>query len=90
MGGTVKEQQGRAGDPLIQLSDEDQEHIRDVFEADMVPKLAGLGARLGMLNCGFAGERYRYWSLRFRSAGSGFEIVEFEYDEEGDGIDLDI
>ena len=42
------------------------------------------------LNCEFAGEQYRNWNIRFKSVGSGFDIVEFEYDEEGCGIDLDL
>ena len=30
------------------------------------------------------------WILQFRSFGSDFEIVEFEYDKEGDVLDLDL
>ena len=48
------------------------------------------GARMGNLNCEFAGERFKNWNIQFKSIGSDFEIVEFEYDEEGDGIDLDL
>ena len=28
--------------------------------------------------------------IQFRSVGSFFEIVDFEYDEEGEGLDLDL
>ncbi|MFH1351381.1 MAG: hypothetical protein ABII26_10675 [Pseudomonadota bacterium] len=75
---------------LQDLTDEDQEHIRMVFNEEVAPKLARLDARLGTLNCEFAGEQYRNWAIQFKSAGSGFDIVDFEYDEEGDGIDLDL
>jgi hypothetical protein len=44
---------------------------------------------LGTLSCEFAGEQYKHWTLRFRSVGSDFEIVEFEYDEDADNLDLD-
>ena len=33
---------------------------------------------------------YKDWSIQFKSAGSDFDIVEFEYDENGEGIDLDL
>jgi len=72
------------------LSDEDQEHIRARFHEDVVPKLSKLGARLGTLNCGFAGEQYENWTVQFKSMGDDFEIVEFEYDEDGDHLDLDV
>ena len=74
----------------MELTEEDQSFIRDVFDEDMVPKLERLGARLGTLNCAFAGEQYKHWSIQFRSIGSVFEISEFEYDEEGDHLDLDL
>ncbi len=74
-----------------ELSDEDREHIRTLFDAQVASKLGRLHARQGVLNCGFAGEAFRPWQVRFRSAGTGFEIVEFEYDEEGDDtFDLDL
>ena len=55
-----------------------------------MPRLIRNGARMGNLNCEFAGERFKNWNVQFKSVGSDFEIVEFEYDEEGDGIDLDL
>ena len=73
-----------------ELTDEDQEHIREVFSEEVVPKLMTLNARLGNINCGFAGERYQNWMIQFRSARDDFEIVAFEYDEDGGGIDLDL
>ena len=72
------------------LSDNEKELIREVFDREVVPKLKVLHARVGNLNCEFAGERFRHWSIRFRSAGSDFDIVGFEYDEDGTGIDLDL
>jgi hypothetical protein len=77
-------------DLLHELSDEDQAHIRMVFDEDMVPKLTKLDARLGTLNCEFAGEQFKNWSIQFRSKGSYFEIVEFAYDEEGEDLSLDL
>ena len=76
--------------PIEALSSEDKEHILIVFHEEIVPKLANLDARLGNLNCEFAGDRYRNWSIQFKSAGSGYEIVDFEYDEQGTAMDLDL
>ena len=73
-----------------ELSDEDRVHIREVFYDEIVPKLKNSHARLGNLNCDFAGEQYKYWNIQFKSAGSDFDIVEFEYDEEGCGLDLEM
>ena len=64
--------------------------ITDIFDDVIVPKLRKLNARIGNLNCGFAGEEYKNWNLNFRSVGSDFVIVEFEYDEDCDGINLDL
>ncbi len=75
---------------LTELDDADKAHIIDLFYREIVPKLKRLDARLGTLNCEFAGEDYRHWNIRFRSMGSDFNIVEFEYDEEAVGIDLDL
>ncbi len=73
-----------------ELSDDDQAHIRTVFHEEVVPKLVKLGARLGTLSCEFAGEQFRNWTVRFRSVGNDLEIVEFEYDEDGAELDLDV
>ena len=75
---------------IQELTDDDREHIRKLFDDEVVPKLTKFGARTGNLSCEFAGKEYRNWMIQFISVGSDFEIVEFEYDEEGEGIDLDL
>ena len=73
-----------------ELDDDDKAHISDVFFEQMVPKLIKCDARLGNLSCEFAGEKYKNWMIQFQSKGSNFDIVEFEYDEDGESIDLDL
>jgi len=73
-----------------QLDAEARIHITEEFERVMEPKLRKHHARLGVLSCGFAGEAYEGWMLHFQSRGGGFEITHFEYDPEGDGLDLDL
>ena len=73
-----------------ELHDEDRTHITYIFFEEIVPKLRKLDARIGNVNCDFAGEEYKDWTILFRSIGSDFEIVDFEYDEEGEGMDLDL
>jgi hypothetical protein len=73
-----------------ELSDEEKYRIREIFFHEVVPKLIRLHARTGIVSCDFAGPEYRSWQIRFRSRGSGFDIVDFEYDEEGAGLDLDL
>ena len=75
---------------ISELADEDQEQIREIFYDRVAPKLAKLDARTGTISCEFAGQAYRHWTIRFESAGSGFNIVEFEYDEDAVTIDLDL
>ena len=75
---------------LPELDDDAQEQIRTTFQDEVVPKLQRLDARLGMLACSFAGEKYSNWVLQFKSVGSDFEIVDFEYDEDADDMDLDL
>ena len=75
---------------LVELDDEAQEQIRTTFQDEVVPKLKRLDARQGMIACSFAGEKYRNWVVQFKSVGSDFEIVDFEYDEDADSIDLDL
>jgi hypothetical protein len=72
------------------LGDEDEEYIREVFYSEIVPKLIRLHARNGVLGCEFAGSQFIHWQIHFRSRGKGFDILDFEYDEEGCGIDLDL
>ena len=71
-------------DPHLQheLDDDDKTYISDIFFEDMVTKLKKMHARIGTLNCDFAGKQYKNWNIQFRSTGSGFEIVDFEYDED--------
>jgi hypothetical protein len=73
-----------------ELDDDCRAHIRMVFHDEVVPKLQRLDARLGNLECSFAGQRYRNWVLQFKSIGSDFEIVDFEYDADADSMDLDL
>ena len=76
--------------PQQDLADDDRVDILQVFLEEVVPKLRKLQARTGILCCDFAGEQYKNWSIRFQSAGSDFEIVDFEYDEEICGLNLDL
>lgn len=72
------------------LTDEDKGYIMDLFYEQIVPKLVRLDARTGVVGCDFAGPRYTHWQIHFRSRGNDFDIVDFEYDEEGCGLDLDL
>jgi hypothetical protein len=72
------------------LTDDDKDHIRGIFLQEIVPRLVKLHARLGNICCDFAGPEYRKWTVQFTSRGEDFEIVDFEYDEDGVGIDLDL
>jgi hypothetical protein len=76
--------------PVRELQDEDMTLIREIFDETIVPKLTKLQARTGILSCQFAGDRYRNWTIQFKETGSGFEILDFEYDEDAAGMDLDI
>jgi hypothetical protein len=62
----------------------------DLFYEQIVPKLTRLHARNGVIGCDFAGTRYKHWQIRFRSRGNDFDIVDFEYDEAGGDLDLDL
>ena len=64
-----------------ELNDDDKIHIIEIFNEDVVPRLMNMDARIGNLNCEFAGEQYKNWVIEFRSIRTGFEIVGFEYDE---------
>jgi hypothetical protein len=74
----------------LELTDEEKDHIRAVFFDDIAPKLTKLHARIGRISCEFAGNQYRKWVIQFKSRGSGFEILSFEYDEAAGSIDLDL
>lgn len=72
------------------LGDDEKSFIQDRFHAEIVPKLNRLHARNGVVSCEFAGPGYRHWQIHFRSRGSDFDIVDFEYDESGVALDLDL
>ena len=67
---------------IDELTEEDKAHITEIFVEEIIPKLRFMNARTGVLNCDFAGEQYKNWVIHFRSTRSGFDIVDFEYDEE--------
>ena len=73
-----------APSPLFkdELDDEDRINITEFFEEDIVPRLMMMHARNGTINCEFAGEEYKNWVIEFRSARSGLDIVNFEYDRD--------
>ena len=73
-----------------ELTDEEKIEIQEIFSEEIVPKLKKLDARLGTISCEFAGPQYATWMIQFRSRGEEFEIVDFEYEEIGAGIDLDL
>ncbi len=73
-----------------ELDDEDRIYISELFHQEIVPKLRRLDARTGVVNCSFAGDKYRYWNIVFRSRKSGYEIVDFEYDKNSRSINLDL
>ena len=72
-----------------ELDDDDRITITNVFFEEVVAKLKKMDARIGTLNCDFAGEKYSNWNIHFKSTGSDFEIVDFEYDEDSYGFSLD-
>jgi len=86
----IKATQSVHGRPFTQLDDEDRTHITEVFFEELVPKLKRLQARIGMLDCSFAGEKYANWLLHFKSTGADFSIVDFEYDEDSRSLSLDL
>jgi hypothetical protein len=73
----------------FELDDDDRIRITDIFFEEVVAKLKKMDARIGTLNCDFAGEQYSKWNVHFKSKGSDFEIVDFEYDEDSCGFSLD-
>jgi hypothetical protein len=72
-----------------ELDDEDKVYITEVFFEKIVTKLQRMDARIGTLNCDFAGKGYGNWNIHFKSRGPGFEIVDFEYDEDSFGFNLE-
>ena len=75
---------------VIKLDDDAKMKITEIFHEEIAAKLLRLGARIGTVNCGFAGEEYSNWNIQFKSAGSDFFIDDFEYDEDGASINLDL
>jgi hypothetical protein len=73
-----------------ELDEDDLTTIRSAFEQKIIPKLRRHHARTGMLSCGFAGRAYASWMIRFRSVGNDFDITDYEYNQDGDGRDLDL
>jgi len=71
-----------------ELNEADKIYITEIFLESIVPRLQKLNARIGVLNCDFAGERFKKWNARFRSVREDFEILEFEYEEKGSGFTL--
>ena len=71
-----------------ELDDDDKAHIAGVFDEDVAPRLMIMQARTGNINCEFAGAEYKNWVIEFRSTRFGFEIVDFEYDEESRSFEL--
>ena len=72
-----------------ELDDDDKAFITEIFFEEIVKKLKRMDARIGTLNCDFAGDQYKNWNIQFKSKGQGFEIVDFEYDEDSYGFSLD-
>ena len=72
-----------------ELDDEDKAFITEIFFEEIVAKLKRVDARIGTLNCDFAGNQYKNWNITFKSKGPGFEIVDFEYDEDSYGFSFD-
>lgn len=70
------------------LDDDDKIHITEVFDEDVVPRLMIMQARAGNINCDFAGAEYKNWVIEFKSNRFGFEIVDFEYDENSRSFEL--
>ena len=75
---------------LPDIDEDEKLFLTEIFHEKIVPKLNKLGARLGTINCGFAGEKYSKWNIRFKSMGPDFVISDFEFDEDGTSLDLDL
>jgi len=71
-----------------ELDEDDRLHITEIFHEDVEQRLMRMNARAGNINCEFAGEQYRNWVIEFRSTRYGFEIVDFEYDENSRSFEL--
>lgn len=74
--------------PKDTLHEDEVLHITEIFHEDIEPRLMRMAARAGNINCEFAGEQYRNWVIEFKSTRYGFEIVDFEYDENSRSFEL--
>ena len=74
--------------PKNELDDDDRFHITEIFHEDVESRLMIMHARQGNINCEFAGAQYKNWVIEFRSTRFGFEIVDFEYDENSRSFEL--
>ena len=72
-----------------ELDDDDKAFITEIFFEEIVKKLKRMDARIGTLNCDFAGDQYKNWNIYFKSKRQGFEIVDFEYDEDSFSFSLE-
>ena len=72
-----------------ELDDDDKAFITEIFFEEIVKKLKRMDARIGTVNCDFAGDQYKNWNIQFKSKGQGFKIVDFDYDEDSYGFSLD-
>ena len=72
------------------LDEDEKIFIGELFHEKIVPKLIKLGARIGTINCSFAGDKYQKWNIIFKSSGSDLMISDFEFDEDGASMDLDL
>ncbi len=70
------------------LHEDDKLHITEIFHEDVEPRLMRMNARAGNINCEFAGEPYKNWVIEFKSTRYGFEIVDYEYDQNSRSFDL--
>ena len=70
------------------LHKDDKLHIIEIFHEDVEPRLMRMNARAGNINCEFAGTQYKNWVIEFKSTRYGFEIVDFEYDENARSFEL--
>ena len=70
------------------LDEDDKLHITEIFHEDVEPRLMRMNARAGNINCEFAGVQYKNWVVEFKSTRYGFEIVDFEYDENSRSFEL--
>jgi hypothetical protein len=73
-----------------ELTENEKFEIMTAFSEKVAPKLKKLNARIGALNCEFAGPQYGNWLIHFRETRADFEITEFEYDEDSRDLDLKV